>query len=262
MDIFIETYGCSANQSNSEIMGGLLCEAGHNLVREEDADLMIINSCTVKIQTERKITRRLEKLRYSAKKILVTGCMGEVQKERIEDMHPDASIIGLNETGKVAEIVKRIEAGERVVMLESKPEDMVCLPKRRVNPVINITQIATGCLGDCSYCIVRSAKGALRSFPVNKIIDDVRKALDEGCKEIWLTAQDTGCYGFDTGVRLPALLRKITSINGDFKIRIGMMNPAHVRSIQDDLITAFLNKKMYRFIHMPVQSGSDEVLKN
>ena len=262
MNIFIETYGCSANQSNSEIMGGLLSESGHTLTSEENADMIIINTCTVKIQTERKIIRRLEKLRYSEKKILVTGCMSEVQKDRIEEIHPEASIIGLNEIGRIKNIVRRIEADERVVILESDPTDMVCLPKTRINPMINITQIATGCLGDCAYCIVRSAKGALRSFPVNSIVDDVRQAVKDGCKEIWLTAQDTGCYGFDTGVKLPALLRKVTAIDDDFRIRIGMMNPDHVRSIAGDLIVAFSSDKMYKFLHMPVQSGSDEVLKN
>ena len=262
MNIFIETYGCSANQSNSEIMGGLLSESGHTLTSEENADMIIINTCTVKVQTERKITRRLEKLRYSEKKILVTGCMSEVQKDRIEEVHPEASIIGLNEVGRIRDIVRRIEDDERVVMLESSPTDMVCLPRTRINPMINITQIATGCLGDCAYCIVRSAKGALRSFPVNSIVDDVRQAVKDGCKEIWLTAQDTGCYGFDTGVKLPALLRKVTAIDADFKIRVGMMNPDHVRSISGDLIIAFSSDKMYKFLHMPVQSGSDEVLKN
>jgi len=262
MNIFIETYGCSANQSNSEIIGGLLSESGYTLTSEENADMVIINTCTVKIQTERKIIRRLEKLRYSSKKILVTGCMSEVQKDRIEEVHPEASIIGLNEIGRIKNIVRRIEADERVVMLESDPTDMVYLPKTRINPMINITQIATGCLGDCAYCIVRSAKGALRSFPVNSIVDDVRQAVKDGCKEIWLTAQDTGCYGFDTGVKLPALLRKVTAIDGDFRIRIGMMNPDHVRGISGDLIIAFSSDKMYKFLHMPVQSGSDEVLEN
>ena len=261
MNIFIETYGCSANQSNSEIMGGLLSEIGHHLTPEEDADMIIINTCTVKVQTERKILKRLERLKYSAKKILVTGCMSEVQKDQIEKAHPDASVIGLNEIGKIKDFIADIENDEKVVVFDSKATDLVCLPKTRINPVINITQIATGCLGDCSYCIVRSAKGALRSFPVSKIVDDVEKSIKDGCKEIWLTAQDTGCYGFDTGVKLPALLRKITAIDGDFRIRIGMMNPDHVRSIQDDLMIALNNKKMYKFVHLPVQSGSDDVLK-
>ncbi len=261
MNIFIETYGCSANQSNSEIMGGLLVKAGYRLSSEEDADLLIINTCTVKTQTERKIIRRLEKLRYSSKKILVAGCMSEVQKEMIEEVHPDVSIIGVNEMRDISETVRRIENGEQVIMVGSKPTSMVCLPKVRINPVINIAQISTGCLGDCAYCIVRSAKGALRSFPVHSIVDDVKKSVTDGCKEIWLTSQDCGCYGFDTGVKLPALLRKVTAIEGNFRIRIGMMNPDHIKSIQGDLITALINKKMYRFVHMPVQSGSDEVLK-
>ncbi|MBW6461907.1 MAG: tRNA (N(6)-L-threonylcarbamoyladenosine(37)-C(2))-methylthiotransferase [DPANN group archaeon] len=261
MNIFIETYGCSANQSNSEIMGGLLSECGHHLTPEEDADMIIINTCTVKVQTERKILSRLERLIYSPKKILVTGCMSEVQKDQIEKANPYASVIGLNEIGKLKDIIKDIENDEKVVLFDSKTIDFVDMPKTRINPVINITQIATGCLGDCSYCIVRSAKGALRSFPMSKIVEDVEKSIKDGCKEIWLTAQDTGCYGFDTGAKLPALLRKITAIDGDFRIRIGMMNPDHVRSIQDDLMLAFNNKKIYKFVHLPVQSGSDEVLK-
>ncbi len=260
MKIFIETYGCSANQSNSEIMGGILCEEGHRLTSEENSDLIIINTCTVKIQTERKILKRLKELRMSRVPTLVTGCMTEVQKDRIEDAYPSASIVGLNEITKIKRAIKQIENGERAVMTDDEHMCMVNTPKTRINPAINIVQIAKGCLGDCSYCIVRSAKGSLQSYPVKDITDDIRKSLKEGCKEIWITAQDTGCYGFDTGVTLPALIRKITSMDGDFMIRLGMMNPKHVKKIIDDLLKSLKSEKVYRFIHLPVQSGSDRIL--
>ncbi|MCK5299749.1 MAG: radical SAM protein, partial [Candidatus Aenigmarchaeota archaeon] len=119
-----------------------------------------------------------------------------------------------------------------------------------------------GCDNSCSYCIVRSAKGHLVSFDPRNILTDIEKSIDDGCAEIWLTSQDCAAYGSDINMSLPALLRKIVLIQGDFKVRIGMMNPKSILPILDDLVVAFKNEKIFKFLHMPVQSGSDKVLKD
>lgn len=261
MKIYIETYGCSANQSNSEIMAGFLAKTKHELVPENKADLIIINTCTVKTPTERKILRRIRELHNQKKKVLVGGCMAEVQRNDILKAHPKASIMSLFSTSKIVEIVDKIEEGFRVIRLKDKREPLLCLPKLRINQVINIVQIAEGCVGDCNYCVVKYAKKGLTSFPLHLIISDIQNSVKEGCKEIWITSQDTAAYGIDNGFRLPALLRKITTIPGNHKIRIGMMNPANVLPMLNDLIIAYKHPKIYRFLHLPVQSGSDEVLE-
>ena len=260
MNIYIETYGCSANQSNSEIIAGILSKAGHSIVPEEDADIIILNSCTVKLPTERKILRRIEKLKYSDKTLIISGCMPEVQKEEILELNSNVSFLGINAIDQVANLVSDLSTDGCSEIFSDIPKELAGKPKLRVNRNINIVQISTGCNNDCSYCIVRSAKGSLHSFSTNSIINDIKSGLEDGCREVWLTSQDTAAYGTDIGLSLPALLRKICAINGDFKLRIGMMNPASVIPIMDDLIDAYLNPKIYKFLHIPVQSGSDKVL--
>lgn len=103
------------------------------------------------------------------------------------------------------------------------------MPKKRFNSHIHIVQICEGCLGNCSYCCTRFARGRLYSYPLDSIVKDVKKAIEDGCVEIQLTAQDTAAYGRDIGCDLPTLINKITSLDGKFKIRVGMMHPKNVK---------------------------------
>lgn len=261
MKIYIETYGCSSNQSNSEIMAGLLNQAGYKIVPEDEADLIIINTCVVKKPTEVKILKRLRELSKTKKKILVAGCMVEVLRDKIIGAVPQASTMGINSVIEIADIVNKIKEGYKVIRLEDKPKPLINLPKLRINPAINIVQISQGCTGSCMFCCTRFAKGKLYSYPPHLIVSDIQNSLREGCKEIWLTSQDTSAYGLDNGIKLPALLRKIASIPGEYKVRIGMSNPFNVLPILNDLILAYKHPRIYRFLHLPIQSASDNVLK-
>ena len=264
MKIHIETYGCAANQSNSEIMAGILEKAGHKLVDRDDCEIIIVNTCTVKGTTEKKVLSEIKLLSRSGKIVIVAGCMGEVQLDDIKIANPDAHVIGINLVSKIDQVVDeiiKIESG-CVEIFNDKVHELVNVAKKRINPKINIVQISQGCDNSCSYCIVRSAKGHLVSFDPRNILTDIEKSIDDGCAEIWLTSQDCAAYGSDINMSLPALLRKIVLIPGDFKVRIGMMNPKSVLPILDDLVVAFKNEKIFKFLHMPVQSGSDKVLKD
>jgi MiaB-like tRNA modifying enzyme len=126
---------------------------------------------------------------------------------------------------------------------------------------VGIVQIAQGCLGRCTYCITRRARGPLRSFPVQEIRNKIEEYVRAGAYEIQLTAQDTSAWGRDTGQRLPDLLTALSSIPGNFRLRVGMMNPATTLGILDDLIDAFASDRLFRFVHLPVQSGSDRILE-
>jgi len=118
----------------------------------------------------------------------------------------------------------------------------------------------------CSFCKTKLARGELLSYPKEKIIGQFKSALADGCKEFWITSQDNGCYGFDIYRKekyfLPQLLQDLLLIDGDFRIRVGMCNPNHVDRIKEDLVQVYKNPKMFKFLHIPIQSGNDRVLKD
>ncbi len=256
MKVFIETYGCSANQGRSERMAG--CLNGYALAsRLEESDAIILNTCVVKKQTEQRILDRIKKIRKNSpdKKIILAGCLPEIP-ELLKKADYDCVIDKTENTAAVLAKMfgKKGESAKREI-------NSIHDEKIRSNPLVDIEEIAEGCLGSCSYCIVRRAKGALKSEPADKIIKNIEYAIKCGCKEIWLTAQDTACYGFDIGSGLPKLLDSVCSIGSDFSIRIGMMNPEHALKILPDLIESYKSEKVYKFLHLPVQSGSDNVLE-
>jgi len=121
--------------------------------------------------------------------------------------------------------------------------------------------IAEGCMFACSYCITSIARGKLKSYPTDEILQDVCSALRQGCKEIQLTAQDTGSYGFDLGYDLSNLLTGVCKLKGKYRIRVGMMNPYTALKNIDSIIQAFDDNKIYKFLHMSIQSGDNNILK-
>ncbi|KGK98140.1 2-methylthioadenine synthetase [Methanococcoides methylutens] len=267
MKVHVLTYGCSANQASSEIMIASVRGLGHELVDEKDADVVVINTCTVKYATEQKILFKIEDLGHKGVDVVVTGCMPQVQLEAILEKNPDAHILGVNSIAKIGKVLNVIDdsrnggSRERVQLLSTEPEGFLKTAHSRFNPNIHICQISQGCDYSCAYCIVTIARGKLRSFDADSIVEDVRMAVSEGCREIWLTSQDNGQYGTDRDVLLPELLRRIVAIPGNFKVRVGMMNPFSVTPIIDDLIEVFRSDKIYKILHLPIQSASDDVLK-
>jgi len=264
MNIYIETYGCSVSQNESEIMAGLIQKAGYNLVKNEKyADLIIINTCFVKQVTEQKIIFRLKNLQmnYPEKRLIISGCMPEGAYRRLVDIAPDASLVSTHQITKIVQTVQKTLEGKRVEFLGESKEVKLCLSKIRKNPVIDIVPISSGCNSNCSYCCVRLAKGKLFSYPQEKITEEINSSLKEDSKEIWLTAQDTASYGLDNKIRLPELLNNISKISGKFFVRIGMMNPKNAMLILPELVKSYQSQKIYKFLHLPVQSGDNEILE-
>jgi len=260
MRIYIKTFGCSANQADSEIMAGLLDKAGYKLVdTAENADLVIINSCVVKGKTETHVFKEINKLRKLKKKTIVAGCMP--QTGIYADKLKDISVLGVFETERIVEAVKAVLSGKRISWLSTKKKVKPCFPRLRKNPAIAVVVISSGCLGHCTYCIVKLAKGELCSYSENTILNEVKTALKEGCKEIWLTSQDCAAYGLDIGTNFVNLLEKICNLEGKFFIRIGMSNPNHVLKILNRLVELYKNPKVFKFLHLPLQSGNNQILK-
>jgi threonylcarbamoyladenosine tRNA methylthiotransferase CDKAL1 len=261
MKIYIESYGCSASQNEGEIISGLLKKAGFKLVeRDKKADLIILVTCYVKTPTEHRILDRIRKLqnRYPDKKIVISGCMPEGMYWKLNRIAPDASMVSTHHVKNIVEAVEKSLEGKKIEFLGKSEEVKVCLPKIRKNPLTDIVPISSGCNSTCSYCCVRIAKGKLFSYPKEKIIEEVKKSVREGCKEIWITSQDNASY--DKG-RLPELMNEILRIPEKFFVRIGMMNPNNVLPILPDLIKTYKSDKIYNFLHLPVQSGDNEILK-
>jgi len=261
-NVYIESYGCSANQNNGEIMAGLLLRAGFNIVvNEENADLIIINSCIVKEPTMQKIVYRIKEIPLS-KKLIVAGCMADAMAKRISLLNLNASILGSHNVNDIVKVAKKVMEGERIVEIRKDHEVHLCKPKVYSKKIIGITQISEGCVGDCSYRIVKSVKGSLYSYPQEEILSNIKNDVAAGCKEIWLTSQDCSAYGLDKNPKsqLPVLLKEIVKIKGKFKVRLGMSNPNHILPIIKDIIEIYKDKKMLKFLHIPTQSGSDKVL--
>ena len=133
----------------------------------------------------------------------------------------------------------------------------------RESPLVGIVNIEEGCLDACAYCSTRLVKGRLHSYPAKDIVQQVKNLVNDGCVEIQLTGQDCGCYGFDTDTNLAELVQQILAeVPGDYKMRLGMGNPRHMLRYLDSLLECFKDERVYKFIHLPVQSGSDSVLKS
>ncbi|UZE93991.1 MAG: tRNA (N(6)-L-threonylcarbamoyladenosine(37)-C(2))-methylthiotransferase [Candidatus Pacearchaeota archaeon] len=260
MNIYIETYGCSANQSDGEIMKGLLSRSFSITENEKLANIIILNTCIVKGPTLKRMESRIK--HFSRKRLIVSGCMPEVLSERIRKLAPKASMISTHHVKQIVKVVKNIIEDKKVELIGKKKEVKLCMPKIPKNKIIGITQLSNGCLGNCAYCIVKNVKGNLFSYPQDKILKDIKQNLRAGCKEIWLTSQDNAAYGLDNGKNeLPILLKKILFLKNRFFIRLGMMNPSTLLPVVNEIIDCYKNKKMFKFLHLPVQSGSDKILK-
>ncbi len=258
MRIYIETYGCALNKGDSAIMQSLLQERGHIFVNDpKESDVIILNTCAVRLETEERMKQRIKELRKLNKKFVVAGCLAGAEPGVVVSLAPEASLIGPQ---SVEDVIKAVESNNRVVSLE--PLEPKQLPKVFEGKVF-VVPIVDGCAGECSFCITKLARRKLRSYPLRAIVEAVKEAVKRGAIEVELTGQDTAAYGLDLGktVKLHDVVNEVANIEGDFMIRIGMMTPEQAMDDIDGLIEVLRNPKVYKFVHLPVQSGSDKVLK-
>lgn len=249
MRYYVESYGCTMNYGEGDMLSRRMESLGYERSDSmEGSDIVILNTCTVVETTEKRMIKRMNELRMAKKEVIVTGCMAKVQQSRISIRLPNALIVPPDMYDNFSELVEnRFGTGNST--------------KRTPYGRTAIIPISQGCLGNCSYCITRFARGKLISRGVEELVSEFRDFVDSGVREILITAQDTACYGKDIGTDLPSLLKEILKVEGDYRIRIGMMNPNHLEPLIDDMIGCLLDPRMYRFLHIPVQSGSDTVLK-
>ena len=258
--IWVEAYGCSASFADSEMISGLILNGGHTLAKDiSDSDLNLIVTCSVKDATANKMVNRIKRLK--SKPLIVAGCLPKAEKSTVEKFGPHASLLGPNSIGKTLDVINSTLSGKKRIELEDSDMVKVGLPKVRLNPVVGIIEIASGCMSECTFCQTKLSKGDVRSYRIGDIVRQVKYDVDNGCKEVWLSSTDNGCYGFDIGTDLPRLISTVGEIERDFMIRVGMMNPMYMPRIRDGLLRSFENTRVFKFLHIPVQSGSNRVLK-
>ena len=257
--IHVEAYGCSASSADSEMISGLIVNGGHTVAESAaESDLSVIVTCSVKDATANRMIHRIKSL--SSGPLVVAGCLPKAEPKTVERFAPGASMMGPGSIGRTLQVVESALGGVRTVALEDTDLSKVGLPRVRLNPAVGIIEIASGCMSECTFCQTKLAKGGLTSYRVGDIVRQAEADVADGCKEIWLSSTDNGCYGLDIGSDLPELIDAVSAVPRDFMIRVGMMNPMYMPRIRDGLLSSFESERVYRFLHVPVQSGSNRVL--
>lgn len=237
--LYAETYGCTYNTGDTEKVMEIARSQGCTITdTAEDADAVLINTCIVVARTEEHMYERMAL--FADKILIVTGCLPGISADRVLSVHPDAYIIDPDLIHSCYREIGTVSTADHAIL-----------------------QIARGCNGHCTYCITRIARGKLVSFPHEDIVEQAQEFVKAGLAEIRLTAQDVSSWGLDQddGLRLPDLLHALVKIPGEFRIRIGMANPDTLLPILDDFLDAIADPKIFLFLHVPVQSGSNAVLK-
>ena len=260
--VHVKTFGCSHNHSDSEFMAGQLGAYGYDLVTDpDDADVWVVNTCTVKNPSQSAMNTVITKGKAQGKKLVIAGCVpqGDRKAKELDNL----SLIGVTQIDRIVDVVERTLAGDAVRLLEKKPLPSLDLPKVRRNEHVEILPLSTGCLGQCTYCKTKHARGELGSYSPAALVQRVQSAIAEGVSEIWLSSEDTGAYGIDLGTDITRLLKDITAVlptDGSCMLRLGMTNPPYILSHLDAVAEAMHHPSVYAFLHIPVQAGSDAVL--
>jgi len=222
-----------------EIVESML-ENGHELVSNpENADIIIIGTCVVIKHTENYMLRRIEELSKFNKKMVVYGCLPSIKNLTLNNKN-----------------ISTIKPGE-IPLINGIVHQPINVPSFESTLTIPIAQ---GCTGHCTYCISKLARGRLRSYEPEKILEKFKMGVKKGFKEIRLSALDTAAYGLDISTNLAELLNKLSNVDGDFKIRVGMMEPSNTLKILPELIESFKNDKIFKFFHIPFQSANERIL--
>ncbi len=251
--IAVLSQGCAANFGDGEKIARALsaqhpdCSISFEFPTEQPL-AFYLNVCTVKGNgTALKLLQQAVTT-FPQAPIFITGCAPK-------DFQEDARKI----SDKVAfTSLKALESMDSIAP-KGLQNDMRIL---RQSPFVGIVNIEEGCLDACAFCSTKLVKGRIQSMPEDAIVDQVRRLVNDGCLEIQLTGQDCACYGFDTDTNLANLTQKILAqVPGNYKIRLGMGNPRHILGYKDALLECFQDERLYQFLHVPVQSGSERILQ-
>ncbi len=262
--IYVKTWGCPHNISDSQYMSGILADYGYILTENSDeADLWLLNSCTVKNPSEKNFIKEIKKGEEKNKKIVLAGCVpqGDRHNKNIQGY----SVIGVQQIARVVEVVEQTLRGNMVRLLSRTGKPSLDLPKIRSRNMVEIIPISKGCLGSCTFCKTKHARGKVGSYQIEEILRRINTVINEGVTQIDLESEDSGAYGKDIDSSLSELLGRIIEIlpkDKHIMVKFGMTNPPHILD-QLESIAKFLNHdNVFSYLHIPVQSGSNKVLKD
>lgn len=248
MKAYLEAYGCTLNFGESREMEDVLVDKGWEMVSDlEQSDLAVLVTCVVIETTERAMLKRVSEL-SKAPRLVITGCMATTCRGKAQRIAPLAAFVAPGDLESFSRLVEPYGLGRRLKAPERES--------------YSIVPIATGCRGACSYCITKLARGGLRSRSPARIIESVSLAAASGPREVQLTAQDTAAYGLDIGTDLPSMVGEACRLPFDFRLRVGMMNPKSVLPMVDRIARMYTESKVFKFLHLPLQSASDRLLEH
>ena len=265
--LYIETYGCQMNVADSEVVASVMKMAGYDVCeREEEADAIFLNTCSVRENAELKIYNRLDTLHAERKKgrrliLGILGCMAErVKEELIENHHADL-VAGPDAYLNLPDLIAQVEVGGKAIDTTlSTTETYKDIVPRRIagNRVSGFVSIMRGCNNFCHYCIVPYTRGRERSRDVESILREATDLQSRGYKEVTLLGQNVNSYNF-YGITFPELLRKVAQAVPQMRVRF---TTSHPKDMSDETLQVIAEEpNVCRHIHLPVQSGSNKILK-
>lgn len=273
--VYLETYGCQMNVSDSERVATQLAAKGYEITTDEDAaDVVLINTCSVREKAEQKLygrVGRIRKARGDSQMIGVLGCVAQLEGETLFSKSPGVDfVIGTKAVGRVAEAIEKVSRGvDGYVDLEDREfdYDWSVGAEQRHSPYVSFIPIIEGCNKFCTYCIVPFSRGREKSLPASAIVSEVRRLMSDGVREVHLIGQNVNSYrpenkdgleGFAGTTPFAKLLRAVAA-TGIERVKFTTSFP---RDFKADIVDAIdENENLCNWVHLPVQSGSDRVLE-
>jgi tRNA-2-methylthio-N6-dimethylallyladenosine synthase len=273
-NVYIETFGCQMNVADTERAATGLRGAGYHLTeRIDDADIVLFNTCSVRARAEQKVFNRVGSVRLGEKKPVlgIMGCVAQLEGDSLFESAPGISlVVGTRATDRLASLIERVKAGERKVIdlgERQAGEEWNVSPVERRSPYVAFVPIIEGCNKFCTYCIVPYSRGREQSRPATEIIDEIARLHDLGYKEVQLIGQNVNSYRPRSSVGLEgfagatpfARLLHAAAATGIPRIKFTTSFP---RDFHPDIVSALdEHENLCNWIHLPVQSGSDRVLR-
>jgi threonylcarbamoyladenosine tRNA methylthiotransferase CDKAL1 len=246
-------------------MLGQLKDYGYTLVDSvEECDVCVVNSCTVKNPSESRGLNAISQARDAGKAAILAGCLPSGDKKLCGASYLDGvSMLDVSQLDRIVEVVEESAKGHTVKLLEKRHvPTSLSLPKIRRDKLVEIIPINVGCFGNCTYCKTKFARGSVVSQPIDAIVERALEVVTEGVRMIELASEDMGAYGIDLGTNIVELLLKLSDRLPDgVMVRTGMTNPPYIRQHIDGMVDVLKRPNIFSFMHIPVQSGSDDVLR-
>ena len=268
--LFIETYGCQMNVADSEVVASIMQMDGFALTEKiTDADAIFVNTCSIRDNAEQKVIQRLkyfQSLKRKNKKLIVgvIGCMAERVKDELISDYGVNIVVGPDAYLDIPHLIGEVENGSKAINVELSTTETYrdVLPSRIGNPISGFISIMRGCNNFCSYCIVPYTRGRERSRDVESILNELKDLQSKNFKEVTLLGQNVNSYRAERNgetIEFPDLLRIVAEAAPEIRFRFTTSHPKDMSDRTLETIAQYPN--LCRFIHLPVQSGSNKILK-